>query len=151
VRAPEIARHQEGLYAWAISDSEVKRLLRLLWPSYVASRQHLADRLYGGTQSAYPRAGAMHSKQRWIVKHGHAGNLRVGARNGNRSAGSPRSCAADGCRPSRGGSLNGRSTISVWGRSMPNVMKGIKLVPFALCWALSPTYGTVEWSAFSIC
>ena len=35
VRAPEIARHREGLYAWAISDSEVKRLLRLLWPKYV--------------------------------------------------------------------------------------------------------------------
>ena len=51
VRAPEIARHREGLYAWAISDSEVKRLLRLLWPSYVASRQRLADRLYGGDAS----------------------------------------------------------------------------------------------------
>jgi hypothetical protein len=51
VRAPEGARHRDGLYAWKISDSEVERLLRLLWPSYVASRQRLADRLYGGDVS----------------------------------------------------------------------------------------------------
>jgi hypothetical protein len=51
VRAPEGARHREGLYAWAISDSEVKRLLRLLWPNYVASQQRLADRLCGGDVS----------------------------------------------------------------------------------------------------
>ena len=75
VRAPEIARHREGLYAWAISDSEVKRLLRLLWPSYVASRQRLADRLYGGDagrvstswrsvdQARSPRGGGGHCGQ----------------------------------------------------------------------------------------
>ena len=67
MRAPEIARHREGLYAWAISDSEVKRLLRLLWPSYVASRQRLADRLYG-TQAAYPRAGAQLIKPEVLVE-----------------------------------------------------------------------------------
>jgi hypothetical protein len=51
VRAPEGARHRQGLYAWAISDNEVERLLRLLWPNYVASQQRLADRLYGGDVS----------------------------------------------------------------------------------------------------
>jgi hypothetical protein len=51
VRAPEGARHRDGLYAWKISDSEVERLLRLLWPNYVASQQRLADRLYGGDAS----------------------------------------------------------------------------------------------------
>ena len=50
VRAPEGARHRDGLYAWKISDSEVKRLLRLLWPNYVASRQRF-DCLYGGEVS----------------------------------------------------------------------------------------------------
>lgn len=51
VRAPEGARHRDGLYAWRISASEVERLLRLVWPNYVASRQRLADRLYGGDVS----------------------------------------------------------------------------------------------------
>jgi hypothetical protein len=48
VRAPEGARHRGGMYVWRISDSEAERLLRLLWPNYVASQQRLADRLYGG-------------------------------------------------------------------------------------------------------
>jgi hypothetical protein len=51
VRAPEGAQHREGLYAWRISDSEVERLLRILWPNYVTSRQRVADRLYGGDVS----------------------------------------------------------------------------------------------------
>jgi hypothetical protein len=48
VRSPEGARHRDGLYAWSISNREAERLLRLLWPNYVASRQRLADRLYAG-------------------------------------------------------------------------------------------------------
>jgi len=51
VRAPEGPWHRDGLYGWKISDREVERLLRLLWPNYVASRQRLADRLYGGEVS----------------------------------------------------------------------------------------------------
>jgi hypothetical protein len=111
VRSPEGARHRDGLYAWSISNREAERLLRLLWPNYVASRQRLADRLYGGEVRRVPASWLMLWKPRWIVKQRHAGTLRVAERNGNSSAGNPRSCAADGCRPSSGASLSGRSAI----------------------------------------
>jgi hypothetical protein len=54
VRAPEGTRHRNGPYAWSISNREAERLLRLLWPTYVASRQRLADRSHGGEVSRVP-------------------------------------------------------------------------------------------------
>jgi hypothetical protein len=54
VRAPDEARHRDGLHAWTISGREVERLLRLLWPKYVVDRRRLADRSYGGEIGRVP-------------------------------------------------------------------------------------------------
>jgi hypothetical protein len=95
VRAPEGARHRGGMYAWRISDSEVQRLLRLLWPNYVASRQRLADRLYGGDVSrvstswrqaleaaldreAEARRHFARRREKWEAERKHSEELRRG-------------------------------------------------------------------------
>jgi hypothetical protein len=51
VRAPEAARHSQGIFAWDISNAEVKRLLESIWPKYVADLKRAAERWYGGDVS----------------------------------------------------------------------------------------------------
>jgi hypothetical protein len=95
VRAPEGAQHRDGIYAWRIRNREVERLLRLLWPNYVASRQRLADRLYGGDVSrvstswrqaleaaldreAEARRHFARRREKWEAERKHSEGLRRG-------------------------------------------------------------------------
>jgi hypothetical protein len=44
-------RHSQGIFAWDISNADVKRLLELIWPKYVADLKRTAERWYAGDVS----------------------------------------------------------------------------------------------------
>ena len=54
VRAPKDIRFRQGIFAWSISRREVDRLLRGLWPTYVAKIKRIANQQYGGELSLVP-------------------------------------------------------------------------------------------------
>jgi hypothetical protein len=51
VRAPDDVRTSHGIFAWSIGPAEVERLLRRLWPSYLAKVKRIADQRHGGNLS----------------------------------------------------------------------------------------------------
>jgi hypothetical protein len=54
VRAPNDIRIRHGIFAWSISRREADRLLRGLWPAYIASIKRIANQQYGGELSLVP-------------------------------------------------------------------------------------------------
>ena len=54
VRAPKDIRIRHGIFAWSIGRREVERLLRGLWPAYIANIKRIADQRNGGEVSLVP-------------------------------------------------------------------------------------------------
>jgi hypothetical protein len=54
VRPPDAVRLRNGPFAWAISYADVERLLRWIWPGYLARIERLANKQYGGNLSHVP-------------------------------------------------------------------------------------------------
>jgi hypothetical protein len=54
VRPPDAERLRNGPFAWRISYAEVERLLRLIWPGYLARIRRIANEKYGGDLGRVP-------------------------------------------------------------------------------------------------